>query len=164
MNYTKILDLNISILNKDENPILPDNVVKYYIITSDIYMDETLKPYVNINFMKQKLLIMYLDPFRHNERVAMLYDALESTTGITRDQIKGKRRIAYIVFARQLFHFGFLKCRIGCLKKVGKETGNHHATVLHSLKIINNTVEYGNGWRKEFYIKFIKELEEKKLI
>ncbi len=62
---------------------------------------------------------------------------------IKEHEIKLKKRTAEIVLARQLSMYFAKKYTNLSLKSIGKELGNKdHSTVLHSIKVINNLLEY----------------------
>ena len=56
-------------------------------------------------------------------------------------EILGKSRKRKVVVARQLFHFFAKKLTQLSLAAIGYETNNDHATVLNSVKVINNLCE-----------------------
>ncbi len=87
----RILDVVIQILEKEETVKLPDNVVKYTIITENKYLDEYLRPYVNVNFSKKRLLILFLDPFRYKIKSDIMFGIILKISGITKEQLLMKR-------------------------------------------------------------------------
>lgn len=62
-------------------------------------------------------------------------------TGITIEQMKSKTRKREIKEARQLFHCFCKKYTTLSLAVIGSYTGNDHATVKHSVNVVNNLRE-----------------------
>jgi len=104
---------------------------------------------------------MYLDPNRKDIKCNTIFNIIQDISGITKEQIKSKSRKEEIVFARQLFQYGFMELKIGGLVAAGKETNNNHSTVSHSIDVIQDCIDFGNGWRKKMYLEFMKEIKEK---
>ena len=63
-------------------------------------------------------------------------------TLITTDHIKSRSRKLEIVRARQFYHFVMKRFTKLTLSTIARETKNDHATVLHSLKVIDNAVGF----------------------
>jgi len=156
-----LFNVQAAIVKKEENFILPDNLVKYSIHLNGKYIDEYFKKYIDIDFKKEKLMIMYLDPNREYIKCYVIFDSILQLTGITREQIESDDRSGNILFKRQLFHYFYMKANIGSLNSAGKQTKNHHSTVINSLKVVNNCIEYGNGWHKKTYEDVFEDLKNK---
>ena len=77
--------------------------------------------------------------------------------GITPDEVKIKTRKAEIVFARQLIMYFSMKFKVGTQGFIGNLTGGKdHATVIHSIKTINNYIETDK--KKRFKIEYYEKL------
>lgn len=164
MKSSKIFDVYINVYKKGEAIKLPYNLVKYVTIDNDKYLNEYLKPYTDVDFKNEFILVMYLDPNRRAEKCDKIFKILDELSGISKKQIKGKSRDMHIVFSRQLFHWIFINNGIGNLVDAGIQTKNKHSTVLNSVKVINNTINVDNGWRKELINKLITVLAKEKLL
>ena len=56
-----------------------------------------------------------------------------------------------IVFARQMCHYFMSKQKKYTLKKIGRLCGNRdHATILHSIRTINNLIEFDKNIKHDY--------------
>lgn len=83
--------------------------------------------------------------------------------GVTSHEIKSRQRIRAerpIVQARQMLCWLLLKYSSTIrLKEIGKEINRHHATVLHSRKIINDHIDSYESF-KEMTLEICEKLEK----
>jgi hypothetical protein len=83
--------------------------------------------------------------------------------GFNPEQIKNETREGEIVYARQLIHYFSVLFDVGTLKWIGEQTGGKdHATVMHSVKVINNYRDTNKTKRSkiDYYEKLINKLKD----
>jgi hypothetical protein len=71
----------------------------------------------------------------------MICETICEGEGQTMDQLKSETREQEIVFARQLIMFFAKKMKVGSLSYIGRKFDKDHATVIHSIKTINNYLD-----------------------
>lgn len=98
----------------------------------------------------------------------LVLSMISNILGVPVDVMKGRKRDAHIVGARQLYCW-FAKKYTNCgLKTIGREIRRDHATALYSIKIVNDMIETRNQdymtrfehVRKNFEKNWTKELTE----
>ena len=75
------------------------------------------------------------------EMFEMISDIICEGEKLKMEQLQEDTRKEEIVFARQLIMFFAKKMKIGSLSYIGAKFGKDHATVLHSIKTINNYID-----------------------
>ena len=84
-----------------------------------------------------------IDTFDDDVKVkAIVLSVITSKTGISITQIFSTIRLAKIREARQMIHFFLKRYTSMTWREIGVVTRNHHASVMHSVKTINNGIEY----------------------
>lgn len=87
-------------------------------------------------------------------RVDITYDQIEEEIckqeNVPVEYIHTKKRKREIVLARQLMMYYANKNKLGTLAEIGKRFGDKdHATVLHAIKCINNSVNTNRAFREK---------------
>jgi len=111
-----------------------------------------------INYNLYDILVLYKNPnYTYTQtNVDSLYDIIKEKFDVSLEQIKGPRGKDNIVFARQLFHYAYVKLNLGSKSAAGRETNNNHCSVLHSIKTVENAKQIDKGWRKDW----IKKIDD----
>lgn len=144
--------IEILIVEKNQKFELPELLVNYNIIRREYDIPEWAKSRIKVNFSKKDAVIMYIDPKKKQMAIDNLYETIEQVTGISKEQIIGNRRKGKITFARQLFHYFYIKTKLGNTRQAAEETkqrSNNHSTVLHSIKVVRNDTSV-KGWRQDW--------------
>lgn len=69
-----------------------------------------------------------------------LLDILSEVTGVSKDDILSRSRNTHKVVARQLYSY-FARTSLNMtLKDIGAQFGNHHSTIIHSIKLVKNMI------------------------
>lgn len=71
----------------------------------------------------------------------MICETICKGEGFTLEQLQDETREQEIVFARQLIMFFAKKMKVGSLSYIGRKFDKDHATVIHSIKTINNYLD-----------------------
>ncbi len=82
--------------------------------------------------------------------------------GISPEEIAQETRKAEVVYARQLIFFFCIEFNVGTLNFIGAKLGKDHATVIHSMKSINNWIDTNKRKQVEvaFYHRILKGLNQ----
>lgn len=143
------------IIDKGGKFDLPEGLINFNLVRRSYDLPEWANRN-KVNFSKQDLVIMYIDPlrFKHNS-IEKIYKEINAYTGVTKAQIKGKRGKDNVAFARQLFHYFYITSCLGGREKAGVETNNNHATVTHSMRKIEN-IRFESPQRKNIFNELVK--------
>ena len=91
----------------------------------------------------------------------IILNAIEEITDVYIHDIRSKKRQRYIVEVRQIYHYFLKKYTSYNLTAIGMFTNRDHATVLHSIKNVNNLKETEEEFR--LLVKQIREKIENKI-
>ncbi len=82
--------------------------------------------------------------------VENIIDQIQDYSGFTISELSERSRKPELVLARQLAHFKAFKLTKSSLTDIGKAIGNKdHATVLHSIKTIQNYLDVDKLFRQQ---------------
>ena len=81
-----------------------------------------------------------------NETVRKVCDLLGN---VTPEEIMGKSRVYKIAVARQLVMWYMVECLGMSTNEVGAAIGKNHATVVYSVRQIENIIELGRAYDKK---------------
>lgn len=162
MKVNELFSVQAIITEKGQEFKIPENTVKYDIHLSSEYLDHFYNDYLKVNFKTHKLMIAFVDDNRIKDSVDLLFRIIKDISGIKRSQIKSKLKNEKIVWARQLFHYGFMYLKLGDFYQCAEQTQNKRCSVYYSIKKVNENIEFGNGWRKEQFNIFKKQINKLK--
>ena len=95
--------------------------------------------------------------FRYNLNLRYILEATCDVNRVGLDVIQSKKKKDEIVVIRQMYCYFARKYTMSNLKTIGELVNRDHATVIHSIKIIENMISV----KEQDYYKTIMKLESK---
>ena len=161
---TILFNVELLIRDKNEEFIVSDNeAVRWLVIHHFSHAPEYIRKYIEeVDFSKYVVIILWVKTAEtiRQEKTENLFTLIKEVTGVSKKEICSYDRGEVIVFARQLFHYGFLLIPLGTVAETARASGKARSSVDHSLKVIANLKETDkHSWRREILTKLESNLK-----